>query len=188
MTNIIDKRCVDTVYITPDRILDPVRKFFGGCIPLDAATEPNNPTKADRFYTEEDNGLERFWCMEGTFLNPPYGKVLQEWTKKINLEVHLGVPLVALLPGQRFETAYWQENILVDKLDAIVFIRRRVPFFRPDGTLAKSNPYGSMLYIYNTIGLNVVRTTGNLWIEECFLELGKICFPKFHPSSWNTRR
>lgn len=166
----IDKECRETVYITPLEILDPVRAYFGGQIALDPATEYNNPTGAELFYTEEDDGLRRPWY-NGVFVNPPYGRVLQKWTAKIASEATRGRRIVALLPGQRFETKYWQSNILTVDLDAIVFLRSRVKFLRPDGSLATSNPYGSMLYIFNA---------GNTdEIQKHFGHLGKICIPRF---------
>lgn len=162
----IDKSCHSTVYITPPLILDLVREYFGGTIYLDPATEPGNPTGAQFFFTEADNGLIQDWD-HPVFVNPPYGRVLQEWAEKIGLEAARGTNIVALLPGQRFETAYWQEHILRPELAAIVFIRRRVPFLRPDGTRAVGNPYGSMLYVFN----------GSQSRLSAFRTLGRICLP-----------
>lgn len=146
---LVDKSCQSTVYITPDYILDPVRSYFGGKILMDPATEPDNPTLAHEFYTKEHNGLVSDWGRAGIFVNPPYGKELALWTQAIWLHGRAGAEIVALLPGQRFETAYWQQNILSVPLRAICFLRKRVSFLRPDGTKAKGNPYGSMLYGFN---------------------------------------
>jgi len=33
--NWADKTCKETVWLTPESILDPVRRYFGGQIPLD---------------------------------------------------------------------------------------------------------------------------------------------------------
>lgn len=61
----------DNDYYTPEDILSPVRAYLGGPIPLDPATAPHNPTKAETFYTEEDDGLEQSWGVP-FFVNPPY--------------------------------------------------------------------------------------------------------------------
>ena len=150
MTALIDKGCRSTVYLTPPHILDAVRAYFGGTINLDPATEPNNPTNAKTFYTEADNGLYLPWT-DRTFVNPPYGRALMKWVEKICDEADDYNPeIVALLPGQRFETRTWQDCLLpCTSLSAIVFLKGRLKFLRPDGTPAKSNPYGSMLYIFN---------------------------------------
>lgn len=148
----IDKTCKSTVWLTPTHVLDAVRDLFGGQIGLDPATEPDNPTKAYRFFTKEDNGLLNSWNGYGSvFVNPPYGKELMTWVVKICDEAcRTWNPIVALLPGQRFETRVWQERLLpCGSLNHIVFIKGRLKFIRPGGEVAKSNPYGSMLYVFN---------------------------------------
>lgn len=158
----IDKECKETIYLTPEKILVPVRDYFGGQIRLDPATQPENPTSANLFYTgTPHDGLELPW-MDKTFVNPPYGRVLQDWCRKIDSESQKNLGIVALLPGQRFETKYWQKHILNDRLSAIVLILGRVPFLRPDGSPAKSNPYGSMLYVYNDDPEQVEKHFGHL--------------------------
>ena len=164
MTNWVDKKCKQTIYITPETILESVRKYYDGFIPCDPATEPNNPTKAEIFWTEEDDGLSQKWPQE-IFVNPPYGKVLPIWTEKIKTESDLGNTIIALLPcGARFSTRYWQKNILSSKLNMICFHKGRVKFYRPDGTKAGQNPYDSAIY-----GFNVCEKK----FKECFEPLGK---------------
>jgi len=152
---IVDKTCAFTEWQTPEHILEAVRSYFGGRIDLDPATSPDNPTKARYFFTaphplsDEVGGLKRSW-FDCVFVNPPYGKVLKDWAAKIHEEAACGRRIVALLPGQRFETVYWQEHILTCDLTSICFIRGRLQFINPiTKKPAGSHPYGSMLYIYN---------------------------------------
>jgi phage N-6-adenine-methyltransferase len=170
MSNMVDKHCVTTRWLTPERILEPVRAYFGGEIPLDPATECDNPTKARAFFTRDGaDGLSMRWdSFGGVFVNPPYGRVLKQWTKKIAEEAEDGTHIVALLPGQRFETQYWQDDILNDWLDAIVMIRKRLSFVRTAEGTQGSNPYGSMLYIFNA--------PSQLDVMEAFSKLGKILY------------
>lgn len=145
-----DKTCESVEWWTPPEILEPVRQFFGGPIEFDPATHPSNPTRASRFLCA--HGLEAKWPRSlKTFCNPPYGPTLLAWVEKIvKSAMFTDRPMVALLPGQRFETKVWQEVLLpASSLSAVVFIQGRVKFLRPDGTRAKSNPYGSMLYLFN---------------------------------------
>jgi hypothetical protein len=167
-----DLECRDTVYITPDYLLAPVRKYFGGQIPLDPATEPTNPTGASTFCIAPDragasplhqlavtadgsncliDGLSVAWSnFPGVFLNPPYGKVIQDWCRKIYQETILGATTLSLLPaGARFSTRYFQEYIFNPGLDVALFVRGRVQFHRPDGSVAKGNPYDSVIYGHN---------------------------------------
>lgn len=175
--NLADLNCNNTVYITPDSILDPVRNLFGGIIPLDPATEPSNPTKARSYGTNPatfkgaltgnnlGDGLELPWSeFDGTFVNPPYGKEIRAFCEKIHEEAVQGAQIVALLPaGARFATKYFQKFILSEALDAVLFIRGRVKFLRPDGSpTTGSNPYDSALYFYNCELEQVKKEFGHL--------------------------
>jgi DNA N-6-adenine-methyltransferase Dam len=170
-----DLKCKSTVYITPDKILEPVRQYWGGPIPLDPATEPDNPTSAANFAagphcngTSLGDGLAISWSdFDGTFLNPPYGKELKHWCEKIHDETDLGATILALLPcGPRFATKYWQEHIFNAGLDVTLFVRGRVQFRRPDGSGTQgSNPYDSQL-----LGFNVDVDH----FAKCFGHLGKV--------------
>lgn len=170
-TNWVDKECKATIYMTPDRILTPVKNFFGGQIPLDPATEISNPTGAKEFYTIETNGLTKDWD-KPFFVNPPYGRAIREFCTKIHLETTENERVgLALMPcGARFGTIYWQKEIMNKNCNAICFVKGRVKFLRPDGTVAKSNPYDSAIY-----GYNVDKET----FKTCFEGLGKILFTDF---------
>lgn len=157
--NLTDLGCKSTIYLTPDKILDPVKKFFGGTIHLDPATEPSNPTDASYFGTacktggikDLGNGLIIDWNLfDSVFVNPPYGKVIKHWCEKIHIEAAQGAKIIALLPaGARFSTKYFQDHVFIDQLNTACFIRGRVKFLRPDRTVAGSNPYDSVLYGFN---------------------------------------
>jgi hypothetical protein len=173
--NMTDLKCKSTVYLTPDKILVPVRKYFGGSIPLDPATEDSNPTSALNYAagpncngTSLGDGLGLSWSdYSGTFVNPPYGKILQKWCAKIHEETVLGAQILALLPcGARFATKYWQEHIFNSGLDVALFVRGRVQFLRPDGSGTQGqNPYDSQLLGFNVDVDHFVK---------CFGHLGKV--------------
>jgi hypothetical protein len=176
----VDKSCRVTEWFTPPRVLEPVRKFFAmrpgsGVIDLDPATSPDNPVGAVKWCCEgnDPDGLSSKWH-GNVFLNPPYGRVMREqWTPKIHKEAMGGVRIVALLPGQRFETEYWQRDILNPYLSAIVFVRKRVSFCDRAGNPIRNNPYGSMLYVYNATWWEG-DATGWAWsdIAQAFSPLG----------------
>jgi hypothetical protein len=179
--SLVDKTCREMVYITPPYILEPVREYFGGHIDVDPATEDNNPTGARRaWFTEKEDGLRHAWCAFGkrVFVNPPYGRELRAWVGKISREAEYGTHIVALLPGQRFETGYWQEHVLEScHLTAVVFIRRRVAFLRPDGQKAKGNPYGSMLYVFNGDEERAARCFAGIGLVTKLSVLGRYTGP-----------
>lgn len=158
--NWADKSGRNSIWLTPPQLLVPVGSYFpGGRIPLDPATLPSNPTNAERFFTERDDGLTRPW--DGpVFVNPPYSRTrksqrvppIRLWAAKIHEEALRGQEILALLPcGARFSTAYWQDCILGAKeLNALCFIRGRVKFINGrTGKIGKQNTYDSMFYGFN---------------------------------------
>jgi site-specific DNA-methyltransferase (adenine-specific) len=149
-TNWVDKECRAVEWYTPPDVLERVREFFGGAIPLDPATAATNPTEALRFFTAEDDGLAQDWSGQGAFVNPPYGTVIRDWCRKIDEETARGLIVIALLPcGARFSTEYWQDHVLNDRLTALCFIRGRLAFITPEGEEVAGNPYDSVIYGFN---------------------------------------
>ncbi len=151
-TPLVDRNGISNLWLTPASFIKTIESYFGGPIPLDPATEDNNPTNATVFYTEQTNGLDKSWGVgAGVFVNPPYSKgSMPLWTAKIKEEADKGIPIIALLPcGARFGTKYWQRNALCDKLNAICFVKGRLKFRKPDGTIGKRNLYDSQVYGFN---------------------------------------
>lgn len=163
-----DKTCKETVWLTPDKVLDSVREFFGGEIPLDPATESNNPTSAKKIFTITSNGLDQPWDV-GVFVNPPYGKGIRDWCKKIHQEAARlpKRPILALLPcgSGRPGTTYWQDHIFQKQLKAVCYVRGRLKFSRSDGTVASNNTYPSHI-----LGFNVDKKA----FRKYFSHLGKV--------------
>lgn len=172
MTNIPSRLvCRSQLWLTPPEVLEPVRAYFNGQIPLDPATEDDNPTEAFYWFTAEQDGLDRAW-KHPVFVNPPYGSALPAWVEKIRVEAHYGQVVLALLPTTRFSTRYFQP--FLREVAAACWIKGRVAFLRPveaAGALfphyerCDQNPYDSVLY-----GFNV--DPGRF--ESCFRELGAV--------------
>ena len=176
MANLVDKACKDTEWWPPPAIIDRVKEHFanelGGepRIVLDPATHESNPTGAEEFFCEK--GESRHW-KDGTFVNPPYGKEIKTFARKILEEAEYGNNIVALLPGSRWEQKYWQASIFNSNLSALCFIRKRLQFGKPDGSICKSNPYASILYFYNADWNNVLESfwdIGKCVRTECYGE------------------
>ncbi len=90
-------------WYTPPDVIAAVVAALGGTITLDPCSnsegEPNVP--ATNRYTEVDDGLAQAWA--GTvYMNPPYGRVIGEWTDKLKAEYENGdvVAGIALLPAR----------------------------------------------------------------------------------------
>lgn len=116
-------------WLTPEWVLDLVRKM--GPIGLDPCTEESNPTKAVRGFTS--HGLERDWFEWGVdgniFVNPPYGRALGAWGRKIaEGRPTYGPEVFALVPA-RPDTGWF--GTLWDSAAAVAFFRKRIKFSHP---------------------------------------------------------
>ena len=167
----VDKQAKNLDYLTPPRVLDPVKRYFGGQIPLDSATLASNPTKAANWCTAEVDGacgLAAMWQNHaGTFVNPPYGKEIREWLCKIGRQAILNTEILALLPVVRTEQEYFQA--LMHKADAVCWIRKRVSFIRPStGEKAKGNPHASALWGFNVNLKKFIACFNDLGLVQVF--------------------
>lgn len=72
-------------HYTPKRVLDAALECFGGTIDLDPCSNsretPNVP--ANRYYFEHDDGLAQDWIADTLFMNPPYGRQIDQWVSKL---------------------------------------------------------------------------------------------------------
>ena len=159
---IIGGPTLKTDWQTPQHILDGARRYWGGQIPCDVATTPQNPTRARRFFAPPDSdGLLETWPAEW-WINPPYGKVLKTWLAKAAQEARWGGTGIALLPCARWEQKYFQD--VLTEANAVCFIRKRVKFINPaTGDAVSGNTYANMF-----LGFNVDQSR---WLEA-FQPLG----------------
>ena len=164
-TNWVDKVASNNIWLTPPEALAPVLAYTGpDGIGLDPCTESSNPSDAEHFFTEDDDGLTQDWRGKGVvFVNPPYSLTADDkaggqtippirlWAEKIHLEARRGVVILSLLPcGARFSTKYWQQHVLTNELRAVCFWRGRIKFVNgTTGLTGKGNNYDSMFYGFN---------------------------------------
>lgn len=145
---------------TPDELFSALDRAFG--FTLDAAADQTNH-KCSVYFSGpcSDNedcrcGLCEWWGRHVVFLNPPYGRGIEEWIHKC-IEESTHATVVALLPAntdtQWFKSVWWGAA-------EILFLTGRVQFV---GTTS-SNPGGSMVAIFRPrpVGL-VAGPTVRLW-------------------------
>lgn len=138
-------------WYTPREILDALGPFD-----LDPCA-PEKPLwkTAERMVDKDEDGLSvqwegRVWC------NPPYSKpLLHEFCRRM-AEHGDGV----LLVFARTDNADFQE--MARRADAVLLLRKRIRFVRPDGTRGRAAGCGSALFAF---GKDNVRA-----LEECGLE------------------
>jgi len=145
------------VWLTPPKLVKALGNFD-----LDPCSAEDMPWSiADRCYTEKDDGLAQQW--EGrVFMNPPYGPKLDPFLHKLAQHGN-GIALVFA----RTETRAFFRNVW-NKADAIMFLKGRVKFYRPDGTQGQSSGSPSCLIAY---GANNVKALYQSGLEGAIIPL-----------------
>jgi site-specific DNA-methyltransferase (adenine-specific) len=64
---------------TPQELFDELDKEFH--FTLDPCASDWN-AKCKKYFTEKEDGLKQDWGNEIVFMNPPYGKVFNNWMEK----------------------------------------------------------------------------------------------------------
>jgi hypothetical protein len=143
-------------WLTPPAIIHAL-----GTFDLDPCACPGQSKMsrtAVKMIAPPSDGLSVKWKGR-VWLNPPYGDSLTPWIKRL-AEHGNGI---ALVPA-RTEVESWFWPYVWEAADAVLFIRGRLYFYRPDGTKAKGNAgHGSVLVAYgqeNTEILSVCEVRG----------------------------
>lgn len=77
------------------------------CFTLDAAASHEN-AKLPRYFTPEEDGLNRSWSGERVWCNPPYGREISRWIEKAAAS---DAELSVLLIPARTDTQAWHRHI-----------------------------------------------------------------------------
>lgn len=121
-------------WITPKEIIEA---FGIGWFDLDPCASVTQPWScARKAYTVEQNGLAHDW-FGNVWCNPPYGPHTENWVRRL-AEHGEGVAFIFA----RTETQLWQNEIF-PTADGFLFVRGRVRFHRPDGSLHKGGNAGA---------------------------------------------
>lgn len=110
--------------LTPEYVLEPVRSLFGGQIDLDPCTDPDNPTRAHRFYSLPSDGCALPWDADNVFCNPPYGLARDRWVERCVSEGKER-PVVLLIPAHT-ETRIFQYAL--QECRSVLFVCARLRF------------------------------------------------------------
>lgn len=134
---------------TPQAFFDELNKEFS--FTLDPCATKEN-AKCEKYFTKEDNGLDKSWDGENVFCNPPYGRQIGKWVKKAwtncygdntdkGTEYRQDWVRVMLIPA-RTDTK-WFHDYIYGKAE-IRFIKGRLKF----GDSKNSAPFPSMIVIF----------------------------------------
>lgn len=112
---------------TPQNLFDELDKEFGFTLDV-CASEWN--AKCGEYFTEKEDGLSQDWKENVCWMNPPYGKALNDWMKKAWESAQRGTIVVCLVPSAT-DTAWFHDYALKGE---IRFLRGRPRFTTPEGS------------------------------------------------------
>ena len=121
---------------TPANIFNDLHNEFNFQIDVCAS---NNNAKCKKYFTEETNGLNQKW-IGNCFMNPPYGRKINQWIKKAYDSSLQGATVVCLVPA-RTDTRWFHDYCTKGE---IRFIKGRLKF----GNSKNNAPFPSMIVIF----------------------------------------
>ena len=130
-------------WFTPEFVIELARETTGGFTLDPASCEAANETvRADRFFTEQENGLLQDWSGHRVWLNPPYDKDCREFSLKFtHSDIESGCCLVNALVAS---AEYGQE--LLANADAVCFLAGRLRFRGPKSKNSPSQQNSMVVY------------------------------------------
>ena len=128
-------------WATPQDFFDKLNWRFGP-FDLDPCATIHN-TKCANFYTEAENGLTKDWGEHVVFVNPPYGRGIEEWIAKAYQEGRKENTRVVMLIPARTDTRYWHDYVM--KAKEIHFVKGRLKF----GDSKNSAPFPSAVVVFD---------------------------------------
>jgi len=130
---------------TPAYVLEPVRRLLNG-IGLDPCTDPDNPTRADRFYSLPQDGAALPWDAASIFVNPPYGEARKRWVERC-IEAGKGSKVVLLIPAHTESKVF---QLALRSCDSVLFVDARLRFgVMRDNGRQEAASHGSALLGWN---------------------------------------
>ena len=134
-------------WYTPKEILQALGPFdLDPCAPL----APLWNTAAV-MYNKNDDGLSKQWFGR-VWLNPPYSRpLIERFIEKMSSHNN-GIALLF----NRCDSKLFQEYVL-SKCSGILFLEKRIRFYRSNGIQGKSPGCGSLLVAYGEDNLNVLK-------------------------------
>lgn len=120
---------------------------------------------AKRMISPPQDGLSVAWKGR-VWLNPPYGaRVLSKWIRRLAEHGNGN----ALVPS-RTEVEEWFWPYIWESADALLFLRGRIHFYRPNGKRAKGNAgHGSVIAAYGAKSVAALLSCG---LAGRFIDLG----------------
>jgi hypothetical protein len=146
-------------WITPPTIIEALGPFD-----VDPCAHPKQFYRtAKRMIALPEDGLAKTWRGR-VWLNPPYGSEISMWLKRM-AKHGCGC---ALVPG-RTEVESWFWPYIWEAASAVLFLRGRLYFHKPDGSTLGNAGHGSVIAAYGGQDAEKLRWSG---IRGAYVRLG----------------
>ena len=159
MNTLFEKSTISSdEWYTPKSIIDSLGKFdLDPCAPVNPLWET-----ASVMFNKNDDGLSKEWCGR-VWLNPPYSRpLIEQFVKKMSDHGN-GIALLY----NRCDSRMFQD-VIFKKATAMLFMRHRIRFYKPDGTIGGSPGCGSLLIAFGQNNADILK---NCDIEGKFIYL-----------------
>jgi transcriptional regulator with XRE-family HTH domain len=144
-------------WATPEDVLKSLYQVVGGPFCLDpcSARRGRGRVQARVHLDLADDGLSFEWQAAAVYMNPPYGRVIGDWTSKALSEVQSGrAKLVVGLVPARTDTRWWHSSV-VGHAD-VWLLRGRLAF----GDGENAAPFPSALVLWGGKPIHRIRMSG----------------------------
>lgn len=136
-------------WLTPPEIIQAL-----GTFDLDPCAHPKQFYRtAAKMIAPPNDGLHAEWSGR-IWLNPPYGSQLRSWINRLSCWGNG----IALVPA-RTEVESWFWPYIWEAADAILFIRGRLYFRKPDGSKRGNAGHGSVLAAYGKQNVKALQSS-----------------------------
>lgn len=137
-------------WYTPKELINALGNFdLDPCAPMNPLWKT-----ANTMYNKNDDGLSKEWKGR-VWLNPPYSRPLIEQFIQKMAEHNNGIALLY----NRCDSKMFQD-IIFEKAKAILFMRHRIKFYKPDGTVGGSPGCGSILIAFGDNNADILKNCG----------------------------
>lgn len=138
-------------WYTPKEMIDSLGEFdLDPCAPMNPLWKT-----AKVMYNKEDDGLSKQWGGVRVWLNPPYSQPLMTRFCERFVENGNGICLIFGRTGNKV----FQE-LMLPKADAVLFLRKRVRFYKPTGEQGQSGGCDSVLFAFGEQNVGALRNCG----------------------------
>ena len=147
-------------WATPKDLFEKINRRYE--LEVDACATPEN-AKLPRFWTPDDDGLNKPWSWKRVWCNPPYSEK-EAWIDKAIHEVReRGCTVAVLLLPSSTDTRWFHRLVFESGVcHEVVFLTPRVPFVDPSGRGRSQPANGSFLAVLRR-GYSTCKMRGWRW-------------------------